>query len=258
MADTLSQITEVLDRFLKLLGFVGLGFIILMGLAHRAGVRVGREMAQRQRIHRGQPPLTPLFRDDAPLALWKDEALLRGGLQGIGLIACFLSWVVVMLLFFFPSPEELPGTIAYLLGFPNVMAGVMVLILAPGLGRRSKPFPWAVAALSVALAAASFHLLDSTLGPMQKLGWQTLILLAQSICTSYVMGLNAGIQEPAFENRYPLVEVVKIDGTTIQGLRLVRGVDTEYRFIDTNGVECLIPEAQVSTIRAKVPPPTGE
>jgi len=81
-----------------------------------------------------------------------------------------------------------------------------------------------------------------------RLAVQILLLLGQALLLSFLYGENRGIVSADFEQHYPLVEVLDTGGSVTKGLRLLKTGDSEYRFVDSQGREQMIPKAQIRAI----------
>lgn len=247
MLTDLSNTTEMLDRLLRLLSIVAIAYLIVMGLIHRAGVRYGTKRANKSRGREGLPVFKKLLDNEKPAAFWKDESLLHAGIQAITILVTLCSYVILMIIFLQPTAKELPRTISILMGYPNIMATVFVLMLTTFLRRDLNPQLWIFAMMSIVVALASLSLSQS---PSENaLAFQGLIFLCQSILFAYIVGACAGSKAADFEKQLPMVEVHTIGGEIIENLRLHSASQAECRFIECDGKECLMPTAQIYMIR---------
>jgi hypothetical protein len=242
MAEELKSISEVIERFVKLAGLIALVYVVAMGLDYKAGSNWGRVTGDHAREQQGKPVLKELPDDDKPTLFWNDDKLIQGGLNGLWAVAILSIFVVFMLLFRRPTPEELPRAVAVLLGYPNSMAAFWTVAVVLGFWHDAGVLQWSIAALSLAAAVATWFLLD-------HLKRQIAILVLQSLCTGYMSGVASGFESVDFEKRFPLVEVVTTDAQVIDGLRMIKTGDTECRFVQSDGMEYLIPKAEIRTVR---------
>ena len=249
MPTDLSNATELIERLLKLLSIVAIAYIIVMGLIQRAGVKYGVRTAQRRREREGKPKVISLPRSDNSAAFWKDETLLRAGLQAIAGILILCSFVILMLIFNPPRVQELPGAVSRLMTYPNFMAAVVVfqLTLALFSAHNSRPFLWLLVVLSIACAVLTW--LVGSWPEGRALGFQGIIFLTQSSLLAYIVGVHIGVRAADVEKELPLAEVHTLEGDIVKDLRMQSASQTEYRFIGKDGAECLMPATQVRMIR---------
>lgn len=252
---TLTTLLDTADHLLKFAGLVSLAYLIGMGLSHRAGTRLGQEIQKKLRESQGKPNIKPLSDGADPTPFWKDQTLIQGGLRGLATMAILFGYVIVMLAVFRPEVALLPTAVSYLLIYPNTMAGFFVAMQAIAFLHKPKAARlfW-FAALSAIAAVLSVVVARKIHGGAEALGAQFMILTVQSLFLSHLTGVGAGIWSAQFEERFPLVEVQTTNGQTFNTLRISKIADTECRFIEADGTECLIPKEQILKIRTTATP----
>jgi hypothetical protein len=238
------------ESLFKISGTVAITYIIVMGLTHRAGIKYGAQMAQRQHEREGKPVIRELLRSESPGAIWKDEALIRAGVRVAAGTLGLLIYAGVWLAIHWPSVEQLPGEISNQITSWNQVTGILALIITLHLGRSLKRRLWVIAVPGVACSVLAFSI--RVLRVEHALVYQSLIFLCVSMILAYQLGVLDGIRAEDFEQQLPLVEVHTAGGETISGLRMKSVSQAEYRFIGQDGAECLIPSAQVCMIRAVI------
>ena len=246
--DSASALTE---RLIKLASIAAIAFTVVMGVSYRAGTRWGRTIGQRRREREGKPNLKRLAEEESYKPFWKDEALIQGGLKGIQVVAILCLYVISMLAFVRPSPADIPQAISVLMTFPNSMVALFVVPLTVTLKRSAGIRLWLITLLSIGAAAVTWIIGTRTHGGPANLAVQFVILTLQSLCVCYLVGVYDGISSANFESRFPLVDVITLNGQTIEGLRMLSSADTECRFVGAGGEEYLMPKEQIRMIRAK-------
>lgn len=248
--EKVKNLLEIADGLIKIGGLITIAYVIITGLAHRSGSKLGEKIFLRRRERDKKPIFKALLREERQPPFWKDDRLIHGGLRGITALAILSSYVVLMLIAVRPPAAELHGAVAILLCFPNAGAAFFILMLVIGLKRDAGVGSWVITGVSVLAAIASWLLISQagSMGDWFKLALQGSIFFLQSLALSFTVGVFWGMRESDLEQRLPLVEVTTRAGV-INGVRMRGSSKGEYRFITADGSELLIPSAQIRLIR---------
>jgi len=259
MSANLDTVSQIAERLTKLAGLVAFAYVLAMGVAYRAGTKLGRRAAGAERKQAGKPVLSGLSTADSPSVFWKDDALIQGGLKGLVIMVILSIYVGGMLLALPPSAGELAPMTAILLAFPNLMALFFIVLMSRPLKLHAAGTRKAVLAASIVVALASLGVIalvvvrvfaDKSAG-MTFVVAQVFMVTVQSAFLSHLYGVDEGIYSANFEKRLPAVSVLTADGGSRDDLRLLKATESDYRFVDADGAECLIPREQIRMVRAK-------
>lgn len=233
----ITELAESFEKIAKSAASAALIFLIVFGCCYKWGQDRGQEAGQQIRLESGKPILKSLVSGEAVL-FWKDDKIIQGGLYGFLTVAVLSTYVVLLFLFFKPSPERRGAFAAITLTFPNIMsAAVVVLLFTAGMRAADA----AVLIVSLAFAFCSWHW-------RRLLAIQIMLLVGQALLLSFLYGERRGIASADFDQHYPLVEVLDTSGSVTKGLRLLKTDETECLFVDSNGREQMIPKAQIRAI----------
>lgn len=175
------------------------------------------------------------------------------------IIGILSLYVAAMLLFSPPSQGEFAELTAINLGFPILMALFFMTFMSRPLAPHASGSRRALlgAAIVVALASVAvivIVIIEAVHGKKSgiiALALQILLVTAQSALLSYLLGVDPGIHSADFEARRPSVSVLMADGSTRNDLYLLKATEGDYRFVEADGAECLIPREQIRMVRAK-------
>ncbi len=150
--------------------------------------------------------------------------------------------------FLYPSePNKEISKIAVALSFPNFMLGFIIchLIIKQKNGKHLK----LLIITSGGLGILSFFFDLLILNDNTLLLCQLLILVFQSAFMSFTEGIMDAISEADIESRFPLVEITTTLGENITDLRFSRNTNSDYRFINSDGTECIFPREHIFRIK---------
>jgi hypothetical protein len=240
-SEGITALAESFDKVAKSLAAAALIFLIVFGCCYKWGEDHGQEAGKQIRLHMGEPILKTLAKEGAVL-FWKDDKIIQGGLYGFLTIALLLSYVFIMFYFGKPDRRNWGEWTARKLRYPNILSagGVFFLCLNCFLDRVNLADATALV-VSVVLALCSWRW-------QSRLGLQITLLVCQALLLSFAYGENRGIESTDFQKNYPLVKVTDTNGTPTADLRLLGSDDSEYRFVDCQGQEQMIPKTQIRSI----------
>jgi len=233
-------LAESFEKVSKSAAAAVLIFLIVFGCCYKWGEDHGQDAGRQIRLEHGKHNLNTLPGGEAVL-FWKDDAIIQGGLYGFLTVAVLSTYVVFLFIFLRPAAEGRGEWVAKKLLYPNVMSAATVLVFLIDGGLRFNPNDLGIFALLTGFAACSWRW-------RSLLGIQIMLLVGQALLISFLFGENRGFASADLESHYPLVEVRDTSGTPTKDLRLLKCDDSECRFVDANGLEQIIPKAQIRAI----------
>ena len=236
----ITGLAESFEKVAKSAAAAALIFLIVFGCCYKWGEDHGQDAGQQIRLEKGKPILRTLPNGEAVL-FWKDDKIIQGGLYGFLTVAVLSTYVVFLIIVGKPSPERRGVWMAVTLVFPNIMSAIVAALIIVGFRLPLNPAAAIVLLVSVAFAACSWRW-------RCRLAIQIMLLVGQALLLSFLYGESRGIASADFEQHYPLVEVLDTGGGVTKGLRLLKTGDSEYRFVDSQGREQMIPKAQIRAI----------
>jgi hypothetical protein len=237
----ITGLAESFEKVAKSAGAAALIFLIVFGCCYKWGEDHGQDAGKQIRLEKGKPILKTLPNGEAVL-FWKDDKIIQGGLYGFLTVAVLSTYVVLLFIFFKPPPERRGEWVGVTLLFPNIMSAFIVAALfMVGLRLRFNLADATALTVSVVFAICSWRW-------RSRLAIQIVLLVGQALLLSFLYGESRGIASADFEQHYPLVEVLDTGGSVTKGLRLLKTGDSEYRFVDSQGREQMIPKAQIRAI----------
>jgi hypothetical protein len=97
--DILKQLSDGISAFLSLIGILLLGYMLLMGMARKAGKTKWYRIEQDRRILQGKANIGILSVGEEFELPWKDPSLIQGGFKALGIVGILLSYVAIMVAF---------------------------------------------------------------------------------------------------------------------------------------------------------------
>lgn len=239
----ITGLAESFEKVSKSAAAAALIFLIVFGCCYKWGEDHGQDAGQQIRLELGKPILKTLSSGEAVL-FWKDDKIIQGGLYGFLTAAILSTYVILLFIFFKPTPQRRGQFAAVTLLFPNIMSAFIgvVLCFRPRFNLAN------ATALTVLVAFALCSWLSRS-----RLAIQIMLLVGQALLLSFLFGEIRGMASADFEQIYPLVEVLDTSGNVTKDLRLLKTDDSECRFVDSAGREQIIPKAQIRAISV-VPP----
>ena len=213
-------------------------FLIVFGCSYKWGEDNGKDAGQQIRLEMGKPILNTLSSREAVL-FWKDDKIIEGGLYGFLTVAVLSTYVVLLFIFFKPTPQRRGPFAAVTLLFPNIMSALVGVALCFRLH-------FILANATALTVLVAFALCSWLL--RSRLAIQIILLVGQALLLSFLFGEIRGMASADFEQNYPLVEVLDTGGNLTKGLRLLKTDDSECHFVDSHGREQMIPKAQIRAI----------
>lgn len=260
MPTNLQDFSAVLSSILGILGLFLLGYIILMGWAYQSGRNTCFAKII-EKYRKDQKPIVKLLSTSSKGELpWQDPALIHGGMTALRVIAILFGYVVMMSIFASldetMTTNELIRAMSIFMIYPIVMISIFVIMVAAIFSLRQnvfRPFEFAGSLFSPILigsgaAVLSYYLINVIKESVPLLASQILLLVVVSMCISYLYGVIESFKDANIEERFPLVEVITLHQKIAQ-LRLYEKTDTDYRFIGEDGINHIIPTANIIEIR---------
>ena len=239
VGQAIAALAENFEKVAKSATAAALIFLVVFGCCYKWGEDQGLHAGQQVRLEQGKYILNELPSGEAVL-FWKDDKIIQGGLYGFLTVAALSAYVVLMFIFFKPSPGGRGEWVARRLLYPNVMSAGIVLVLFIDAGLRFN------LAFAAALLASGFFAVCSLRS--RRLDRQIMLLVGQALLLSFFYGETRGLVSADFELHHPLVKVRDTEGALIEGLRLLKTNDSECIFVDSHGQEQMIPKAQIRAI----------
>jgi hypothetical protein len=261
----IADFVESFEKIAKSAAAAALVFLIVFGCFYKLGEDHGQTTGQQIRLKEGKQTLKTLPREEAVL-FWKDDKIIQGGLYGFLTVAVLSTFVLFSYYAAKPSVDRRAQWAVGALLYPNLMAAFFVIFfLTIGFRLSFNLAGWIVLTLSVALAICSWRcepqsqqLAERTEEGLQiaappgaprntGLAIQLALLLGQTLLLSFSIGETRGIASSVLES-YPLVQILDTTGHTTDCLRLLKTEGSEYHFVDSQGLEQIVPQSQIRTI----------
>lgn len=251
--DTLKGISEAINALLGVLGIFLLGYLLLMGFAHKAGKERWFDWEKGRRKSMGKPNIELYSKSSTTELPWKDPSLIQGGIAALANVAWFSLYVVIML-FLGAVEGDSPSIegVAIYLSYPVAMLAFLIIITIRSYSRQYKlswkPF-LGIVFVSVACAILTFLALALLLRSAQLLLYSQIgLLLIVSTTLSYVHGISDGLKDAEIETRFSVVNAIMNEKHELHQLRLYEKTDLDYRFIGEDGSEYVVPKDKVVMI----------
>ncbi len=255
MLEKVKFLSETVAPVLKILGVLFVGYVILMGYAHRRGRLTWVSKENQRRSSQGRPTINLLSRNPMVDVPWKDPSLIQGGLTAIFAVIILLSYVVMGLLSEMLFSQKLVmgdllDLLLFLMVWPVSMGGFLIgVMIWQHRHRNAIRSLWGLIVIALVGFISSFAVPFVFEPPETALIVEIALLVILSFLLSYLIGMNQGITEADIEKQFPLVEVLTTQNETISQVRLYEKTDTDYRLIGEDGVNHIIPSVNIREIR---------
>jgi len=248
---------ELVAKHYQFAVFVISIFAVAMGVSRWLGktLWLNRENLHRKKL--GLPTASLFASGGSSEQSFTYTALLQGGLVGLGILGIVLSYVVLMLAFFYfigdvdGWPRALKGTVGLMI-YPVGMLGFIVLIaivFCKGSNSLFHSIAMFVFVVLCVVAGLSPVGQGKSMDASVALTIQSMALAILSLFFSYLVGMGEGIKKADPSLNYPLVNFVLVQGDNLDKALLYERTDSDYRLIAQDGSNRIVPAVNVREIR---------